>query len=372
MSAADYIIELYSPDGTTHIGKLAKPVRIEYVNRVNDMGGFEIEFARYDLAANLYWVDIAAGSRVVIWRRPQDSKRFDIDFAGLVRKYQASRRASQDYITLSGYNYNYLLDSRIVAEVAGSAHADKDDYADDAIKAVVREQLGADATDSARDLTSAGFTVQPDLSAGTNVKKQMAHMNVLQACQELAEASKATSATAVYFGYVPTGNGTTAEFRTAVGQWGQDVSGETKFALWNGNMRDPVYTIDRSDEVNFVYGGGSGVGSWRVAGTSAYDTPRLSASATNRREAWYDARNETDAAVVTSGMAAALYEGRPMKSLTFDVVETSACRLGVNYHLGSKVAGQYGAFYALYHVAGYWVRVAAGNDSIKVSLEVME
>src|SRR5688572_17251100 len=65
----------------------------------------------------------------------------------LIRRVQRRRGST----TITALCCNSLLDRRIVAYAAGTAYAEKTDFADDMIKALVRENLGSAATDSARD-----------------------------------------------------------------------------------------------------------------------------------------------------------------------------------------------------------------------------
>jgi len=368
MSAADYAIRLYSPDGGTEVANLTRFVRLAYANRVDgDPGRIEIEIpADYITSTNYDY--LACSHRVVVWRRAQDSSKWGIDFAGLIRGVEVYQRGQRTYLSLSGFNYNYLLSNAIVEAAKESADAAIDDYADDAIKGIVRKQLGATATDTDRDLTSLGFTVEADLSLGTNVKLDVARRNVLDACQDIAEASKATPATAVYFGYRATGNGTTAELRTRVGAWGGDVSDRVTFSVELGNAKNARYTVDRSDEITSVYGAGAGVAAYRIEATGVEDA-RLSDSVLNRRESFYDVRSETDTNKITAGMNALLKEGRPVRTLTFDTLDTAACRYWVHYGLGYVVRGEFAGIIRKFHVAGVLVTVQEGQDAISLSLE---
>ena len=153
-----------------------------------------------------------------------------------------------------------------------------------------------------------------------------------------------------------------------MGSWGGDVADRVTFSVELGNAKNARYTVDRSDEVTSVYGAGAGVAAYRIEATGVEDA-RLSDSVLNRRESFYDVRSETDTNKITAGMNALLKEGRPVRTLTFDTLDTAACRYWVHYGLGYVVRGEFAGIIRKFHVAGVLVTVQEGQDAISLSLE---
>src|SRR3990167_1830006 len=85
----------------------------------------------------------------------------------------------RENIVVVGYDPLYILTSRIIAYAAGSAQADMTDQADDMLKAIVIDNLGADAT-GARNISSNGISVASDLALGPSITKQFAYRPLLQ------------------------------------------------------------------------------------------------------------------------------------------------------------------------------------------------
>jgi len=368
MPAADYTFKLYAPNGSTELTSELKAVYCQYVNRIHSKGLFDVRFQAQDLPIPTYET-LAADSRFIVWRKPKGMRAAFVDFAGLGRAIRIYQSGQERYIELKGFGYNELCNRRIVDAAAGSSEADKSTNADNMAKAIVKEQLGTDATDSDRDLSGKGFTVQANNGDGTSIEKEFARRNVLEVLQEIAEQSRSTASTAVYWGFVPIGNGLEAEFRTKVGQWGQDLSDDVVFSLGNGNMQNPEFVFDRSEEVNYVLGAGSGREDSRIEATDQTDTERIAASPLNRREYFYDLRNETDTSVIESAMKDILYEGKPQRRLTFDTQETADYRFGVHFKLGDIVRGEFAGIIQDYHIMAHLTTIENGREHIKLVLE---
>ncbi len=368
MPASDYTFKLYSNTGTELAPEL-KATYVQYVNRLHHKGLFIARFQAKEITVPTYET-LAADSRFIVWRKPTGMRSAFLDFAGLGRAVKLSQPQGQEmYCEVAGYFYNELAARRIVDAASGSAEADKDDYADDMVKEILAEQLGGSATDTDRDISGEGFTIEGDAGAATSVKKEFSRRNVLEVLQEIADQSRSTTSTALYWGWVPTGNGLEAVFRTKIGQWGQDLSDQITFSLGNGNMQNPVYTFDRSEEINYVMGAGSGVGDSRVEATDQSDTERINASSLNRREYFYDLRNETDTDVIESAMKDILYEGKPERRLEFDTQETRDYRFGVHFKLGDIVRAEFASIIRDYHIMAHMTTIQNGREQIKLVLE---
>ena len=310
-------------------------------------------------------------ARLVVWRRPVGGVR-KIDFAGCIRKFGLTLRGDRIDLTLTGADYNEQLDRRVIpfAVSDGDDSAKCDGEADDAMKAVVRENLGTLATDSDRDISDY-MSVQIDLSNGTSITKEFEYSNLLTVLQEMAEESRETPATGVWFGMVPLGKGHEFEFRTRVKCWGQDRrSGVSErpvvFSLGNNNMDDPSYTEDYSTEVNVVYGVGDD-----DTPTETEDTARSAASPLNRCEAIHNVGNydEDQADEITSEIDGVLEAGRPVTRLTFTPRDTETLVLGRDYDVGDLVTADFLGVRREMHFAAKSVRIDGGGETITAVME---
>jgi hypothetical protein len=127
-----------------------------------------------------------------------------------------------NFITVAGPDLNDLLQRRIVAYRSASAEAQKNQEADDMMKAFVDENF-VNATDAARNLDAAlGFEIAGDQGGGPVIDYSAKFGQVLGVLQRISDTS-AEEGTRVYFNVVPVlRNGRIVpRFETRVGQWGR-------------------------------------------------------------------------------------------------------------------------------------------------------
>lgn len=340
---------------------------LDYVKVTNGVGAFTLTLpATFDLSL------VQEDSRIVIMRKPEGGTR-TLDFCGFVRKIGKSQRGNSEYWTLYGHDLNYLLQSRIVAYAAGTSQASKSDQADDMIKAIIRENLGASAI-AARDLSSYGFTVQADVGLGTSIEKQFAWRNIMDVAKEIADASHSTESTCVYFGIVPLNIGWECEFRTNIGQWGNDhrfpngAAGAVLFSLEKANIQDVDREKSWVDETTYAYAGGQGEGSARVIQESQ-DATRLGASPFNRREIFVDARNESVTAAVLDAADSAVRDGRPRNTFNGQLVDIlTQAVYGRDYGHGDYVTANYRGENIDCRIETVHVNINDGKEQVEIGL----
>ncbi len=374
---ADY--ELWLHDASGARVKLLTPemwVKLQFARRIGTVGSFEIELAESALPAHDYpdftdW-------RVVAWRRPA-GRRQGIAFAGLARSWERKTSGNQERLFLRGADYNHLLMRRIVAYAAGTAYTTKTGYADDVMKALVRENLGSLAA-TARQMSI--VTVEANRSAGTSISKGCAWQPLFQTLREISESSRNTPATAVYFDMVPTGDGSTCTFITNVPQLGMDhrypggAQGPVWFSLELGNMQNPRLSISRDNEATYAYGGGQGEESARII-IETGDTARVGASPLNRIELFYDGRqyDATESTALASAAKSRLEDAQPVTRFAFDSVDTydssgnPLCVYGVHWGLGDRVTAQYLGQSFDMHVAAVGITVDSSGEKITGTFE---
>lgn len=178
-------------------------------------------------------------------------------------------------LSLTGWSIGqYILSSRVVAYREQTASTKKSaDYADDIMKDLVRENLGANsvtdydavATDL-RDLSDY-ITVDDDFGAGVTVSWEGAWSNLLKELQAIQKAS-VIGGQEMFFGMEVVSDLRIA-FRTRADLWGRNKAaiGNTSnglvFSQERGNISNGKLSIDHTKEITNVYGLWSGTGEQR-------------------------------------------------------------------------------------------------------------
>jgi hypothetical protein len=363
---SEHAIYLCDPAGN-RLAMLDKARNFSYAKIANAPGWFNIVLPPdYD---DLLRVD----GIVEIWRAPTDA-RSTLAFAGLLRHITYTTDVNGvDGTTISGSDFNELISRRIVAYAAGTAYADKTDQADDMLKALAYENLGAGATDTTR--TQSGFTDAADLAAGVSVTKAFAWRNMLRVFNDITAAS-ATGGTDVYWwvDYDPETQATLLQTKT--GYPGQDrTEGSTNspaiFGVEWGNLSAPSLELDYTEEITHAYAGGQGEGSDRVTGTAS-DTTRSGRSIFGRREAFADARMCTTAAGVTDAADSLLHEGRARLRFRGALLDSPQARYGVDWNFGDQVTITYRGYQFSAIVKTVEISInAMGREFVSAGVEVV-
>jgi hypothetical protein len=366
---ASYEVWLLHPATGVQMALLDHQEGLEYARRTNEVGSFTLMLPdTFDQAM------AQKDARLIVWRQPSGGRK-SIDFAGLVRYWVYQYVSGVLRRGLAGPCYNDILDTRIIPYNSGTGYTLKNQEADDLMKALVRENLGASATDGDRDLVTPGYlAVDGDTSLATVVWKQCCRLKLLQTLQEVAEASKETAATAAYFGVVPSGSGFDMIFRTNIGQWGQDhrypdgPAGARIFAVERSNITDPKLEIDAREEVTYVYAAGQGEEDNRII-LPVYDIARIGESPLNRREMLLDERGEDYISRLGSAGRTALEDGRPATRFTGSIVETPTSRYGIDWGFGDYVTASFlGQQYDV-QVSMVNVKLSGQEETIRTELE---
>lgn len=336
------VIEIYlcQPDGT-RIECLDYVTEYDYTLIANDTGTFRIK-----LPAKFNRKNIRLDNIIEIWRGFEPGT-LKCEFTGFIRGWVFSDEAGVESTELYGYSLMELLKRRIVKDYAGSAQAKMTNEADDMIKAIVKDQLGADTT-AARDLTSVGggFSIQSDLADGESLTKEFAYKTVLEICQEVADASK-QAGTEVYFDIVPVYTSVTTgmiafQLQTFTDQRGNDRTWDSNTPVYVGidwgNLENGSLEYDYTEEVNYVYALGQGEGVKRETSETS-DTARIGLSIWNLREGAKDARQVDigDTAALAGEANTYLNEKRPKIKFTGDIIETPAFRYARDWWFGDRV-----------------------------------
>lgn len=338
------------------IALLERVMQLDYARAVGKVGAFSLVLPGADAPP------LTGGTVIEIWRNGL------LEMAGFVDTLAwAGQTRGEDWLVVSGQDGNALLARRIVAYAAGSSQASKTGAADDVMKAIVRENLGADATDTSRDLSGLAFTVEADTSLGATVTRAFAWQNVLDTLGALSQES------GVVFDVRPrlAGDAIGFEFITRPEFLGVDRSeaggAPTYFGPAFGNMEFARLEYEYRDEVTAVYAGGQGQESDRLI-TTATRSPR---GPWGRREQFVDARSEPGQDAVESRAAAALEAGRARLRFSGELKDTPQTRYGADWNYGDKVVGSYRGQQFAGPVVSVRVSVdETGKEIIEARLEV--
>ena len=353
------LVMRYQLDWFDHFGNKKGVIQafsgLEYVKTLNAIGSLVVDIPR-----GLYQYDqFAVGDILEIWRAKNDTLELQNEAAYFLQNWQfTTDPGGEEFIRLTAFDANWLLDTAIVYAAAGSADASMTGYPDNLMKAIVNKQLGATATAGRGKLT-----VAPDLSAGgASVTKAFAYRNVLNVLAELA-AQAGEGGTFLAFDTVRT-QVATFEFRTYTGQRGINhsrTSGDPRLAgKQYGNLSEPTFGTFHAAERNYIYVGGQGEEAARVI-VERSNATRINASKWNRREMFMDARQQELTASLNAEGDAALDEFKPKKVLTGRLRDTPGMQYGVHYGFGDILSAEAFGFHVDCHVAS--VRVNFNQDN---------
>jgi hypothetical protein len=325
------------------------------------IGGLQLIMPRGTLTPN----DFALDQLLEVYRIVDGVKKLEGERSWRIRNPLFYEGNQQEMVQLTAYDHIYTLDNAIIAYYANSSFTAKSDYADDMMKEMVYENLGAGCKlysntatpDTARMLE--GLTIQGDNTLAPSISKKFAweklKPNLDEICNDVRQRGH-------WLGYdmVRTARGT-VEFRTYYGQRGNDYTGSNRKIVSTefNNLINPMLSFNAENERNYAYVTGTGVENDRKI-VEVSDANRINTSRWNRREtqvyaAYLGADTTTD--YLTSQGNAELYERRPKTSLTGNIVESNNFRYGVNFDYGDKLIAQYIGYTFDVHVDKVNIRV---------------
>jgi hypothetical protein len=355
-----------------NLGELNQVESFSYWRAANDVGGFKMVL-KGDFDSSLVDVDHI----IQFWRRARGGREIML-LNGFCRMWGwFEDHKGNDKFFIEGVDQNDLVDRRIVAYAAESAEAKKADQADDMLKEIVDENMGASApNDEAgrpRGYDSDHFSVQANTTEAPSVTRSFAWRYVLPTLQEICQSSRDLG-TPLYFEVVPSSAPAVFEFQTFTDYLGMDRTIDSPspvvFSKENKNLAMPRWEEDWFEERNYVYGGGQGEEGDRVIDPED-DVWRMHKSIWNRRECFQDAREES----TTLGVANKAYERmqreRPVVRFEGDLLDTKHSRFGVDWFYGDQVTASYKGRQFDGMVDGFLIRVdPSGHEEFACRLEV--
>lgn len=328
MSGNRYRLDIRTAAGVK-VAEVSDFLWLSLVRKLN-MPGYVTIGLPYDHAMMSY---LDNRYQIEIWRRDEDFgitwyKEFDSIYRG--NRYQQQGATTSLEITANG-----LLDMlrwRVVAWKSGSVN--RTSFTAAAAETIMKTLVSYNAAGSAtvangrlREGAISGLSVQADGAGGNTLDWACAFDGLLDTLQKLAEVGGGD------FDLVKGSDSVSWEFRWYVGQRGADRIGDVVFAVGRGNMGNPAYSYNQSDERTVVIVGGQDTGSARefVVRTGA------TYGALNNSELFLNATDIKTTAGLEARGDIALNGRLPEEKFSFSVLQTPACMYGLHYFLGDLV-----------------------------------
>lgn len=279
--------------------------------------------------------------KVAFYRKPYGGV-LGLEFVGVIESVSRSGRVANRMV--SGPGLNGLLERRFVLYYAGSTKAKyTTKAADDAMKQIVRDNLGASATTAnaryvSNVISASYFSVQADLAQGATLDKQFAWRRVSDVLKEISDASR-QAGTEIFYEIVPLTE-STFEFQTFKTQRGLDRRSQITFGVEYGNLDNPVMSELWGDEVNYAVAGGPGEETARAL-SSAEDTARSGVSIFGKSEGFVNATQETTTTGLTNAARTAVNNGRPKRSFSAAIINAPQSLYGVHWGYGDYITATY-------------------------------
>lgn len=250
---AEYVLVIRSPAGAK-LAEVDDYHWLGYRRVVNDPGVLKFRLDGDNKAVDL----LSHNSQVEVRRRvAEHGIAWHVDFYGL---FQWPKRQTTEHDVFEAVCPGQLsmLGWRHVAWAAGTANRSKFTgvAAETIMKTLVQYNATSDATVAngrKREGAVTGISIEADSARGTVRDWGCAHANLLKTLQELALVGGGD------FDLIKTG-AQAWEFRFYPGQRGTDRSATVLFSLGYGNMANPTYSYDRTQEATVAIVGGQGEG----------------------------------------------------------------------------------------------------------------
>jgi len=285
--------------------------------------------------------DLVDKAQIEVYKRNLDyGIDWYCDFVGILRKPQdfATDSDGKTVATFGAMDILGQLAWRTIAWYTGVA--DRSEFAsvkaETIMKNLVKYNAGSLALASngrIRDAVITGITTEADGARGNTKSWSCApEDNLLEALQNLVAAGAGGD-----FALVKTAP-QTFEFRFYPGQLGTDKTGTVVFSLANGNMTEPHYVVDYTEEKTVAIVGGEGKGADRVVvvrSSAAFN------SSTNNIETFVNGSSYKTVTALEAVGDGELYDRQARPSLAFKPLQTKSTAYGVHYFLGDLVSAEY-------------------------------
>lgn len=263
MAIEDYDIEIQDAGGTKQF-YIATLTSLDLTMVVNGWGVCTLVFPAIDFDKRQQFdiEDFGKNYRIVVKRR--DEIQGGAPY--LIRYRDIAYTDGAEIITLQGFHANWLLNGRNVAYYASHAGSvATTERCDNAMKRLVRYNLGANVQDASRDSTllsntapdySAYLTVAADTNEAPTTSRGFARQILYNVLLDFAADSYAQG-TPLFFGFEHNTDTGLLTFTTRPNQWGSNRASEIILSPDYGNLENARRIWDWREEVTVGYALGS-------------------------------------------------------------------------------------------------------------------
>jgi hypothetical protein len=334
----DYYLDVLDATGANKlVAGMKNFITADYARAENTIGAatFSVPLSYW----NTFFTgnDVKVDTRVLVYRNlPGGTPYLDMETEWLVQDGEEVQDAEgKTFINLYAVDGPWILDTRNVAYYAKTSYTEKTStVAGNMMKAIIRENMGSLATDTARDL-STWLAVQADLGDGATLSKAFDRRQVLPTIQEICDAS--TKAGSYITSDVVSKTPGKLEFRTYANQRGNDHRATSTSPLLVGrdakNITDFHMRFSHAGEVTYAYTGGSGDAATRPIGTG-YDAVRMAVSPFRRIERFIDGLNTVYVSELNAEADAQVRANRPRVTVDGTIVQTPSFLYGLHFKWG--------------------------------------
>lgn len=346
---SDYKIRLKNQSGVL-VAEFDSWRSLSFSHIINSPGACRIEINATDERTALFELD----GQIEVWRRNLDvGLDWYIEWEGFHRTANdlIQQNNNESFVSYS-LGYLTLLNRRHIMYYSGTSQTDKSAVGETVIKEFVNENAGPGALSANGRLGGvnaniAGLSIEADQANGSSWEGARTFKNLLTVVNEIAIK------TGVDVEIVGINNaeykfrvhdGQRGKDRTLVGldSFGLNGAGNTPviFSLGFGNMAIPIYSINRSTEVNAVYVLGQGEASSRAI-VLREDLNAIADSPINRIEVIKNATQESTTDGLNSVGDEALVEFQKKETLRFTALQLSGTFYGKDYTWGDLITARY-------------------------------
>lgn len=276
---------------------------------------------------------------VEVWRRPPlGDEVLDGESIWLIQTINRSiNQDGAESITIEAVHPLWLIGSpgRFIIDHSESREANKEGYADNILKEIMREQTGQFAVASRQY----PWVIDQDSSQSVVISRACAYENVLDVLKSICDSITEAIPTE-YLAFDIVKQGSQIVFRTYVGQRGVDRRIGSVAPLYlgveYGNVNALTLYRDYRDEINAVVVGGRGEGVSRqierlVSPTYAEISPW------HYREMFVNAQNATLTSELIEEGRATIRRSRPRIIAEAQIINTPQSQYGVHWGFGDFV-----------------------------------
>lgn len=353
--AVEYEIYIFEPDNTP-IGLLPRFESLTYLLATNAIGSALIQIG------DQYSGDIGEDYRLEIYRNGTlvGGTQFLI-----VRDSPELDQNGQYTTEIKAVSALGVLDWPIVNYAPGLLQSHHSDYAGNIIKQLVRENIGSEADDAARDM-STNLDVQADADDGAVVTVDVGWARLWSAIQDVAAASK-EEGTELFFDIIKNGSGK-LELQTFSGQRGNDLSGSVVLSPERGSLI--TARLDRSYEkaASRAIVAGTGQELWRnVAEVANTDQTNNSPWGYIKEKLVTTSQATTTTEAIQFGEIY-LAQNRNKLTLSGKPMPTGGAVYGTDYNFGDLVTMEFLGNVAVVSIDRVQVSVKDGAETIDITL----